>query len=554
MRPLRVLMLQAQPYESAKIGFAVSPPLGLLHLASYARQALKNSQIHFRLVDTYFHSDEYVSNEVLAFRPDVVGISGITLAHERIKALCSILSDLAPQQKIILGGPHTTSFPEVCLGYPGVHAIVRGEGEVAFTDYLEYVAGTRRLEEVRGILYRKNGEICANPAAPPILDMDSLPFPAFDLVELDRYFLSNNDLNVLMPAPHRYINLFSSRGCPYKCYFCHKMFGNRLRAMSIPRLLEHLRRVVEDLGVRNIRFMDDLFNCSRKRLLDFCEAVVRANLGVRIHFCTGLRADLLDEEQVQAMAEAGVVYLGVAIESASPRLQREMRKNLDVVKALEAAVHADKAGIFTTGFFMFGFPGETREEMELTIRVAESSAFHFAYFSLLQPYQGTGVSKIRGPWFTNLEDFEEGFSGTKNCAGIPEEEMIAIVREAFRRFWTPRRFMAFLARHPNLGEFVRGLTVPRSLGHVARRVASVLHIYASKNATTSEDWEAPFTPPPALQNTAFLFGRFVSRVANMLYKSPEPLDEALLKRVSRQHVAEPCNSAPKKSAPTMDQS
>lgn len=553
-KTIRVLMIQAHRDAAREEGYGVSPPIGFLSLAAYARQALPDLELRFRLVDSFFHSDETVRREMTMFSPDVVAISGITPAHRRMERLCAMAHRELPGVRVILGGPHPTSYPDLCLRYPGVHALVRGEGEIAFADYLEYVAGLRPLEQVRRLYYNRDGLAVQNPESPLIENLDDLPFPAVDLVDLSRYFSVTNDLNVMRPPPHRYWNIYSSRGCRYRCIFCHHLFGRQVRTMSVARLIEYVKIIVHEYGVRDIRFMDDLFNVSRRRVLDFCNALVREGVRARIHFCTGLRADILDEEQIRAMADAGVVYLGIAVESGSPRQQIAMKKYLNLNKVLEMASLSDRAGIFTTGFFMFGFPGETREEMELTIRVAEASAFHYAYFSVLQPYGGSEVSQVNPSVFDTMADFEGGLSGLRrNLAGIPEAEMRSVVQTAFRRFWTPRRILAFLARHPDLGEFGRGLVVPRTVAQMLKRTVGVLGLPVPVPARTT-NWSPPYLPPDSVQHLAMAFGRTVARAAKAMHRPKMPPDLSLLQPVSRNHVAHPRGPAQEERGPAMGQS
>ncbi len=523
-----VLLVQARPDGYHAGGQGTAPPLGLLSLAAFARTGHPGAA-SFRLIDGYFHSDAEILAAARRVGPRLIAISGLTTAHARMRRLAGLLAGLEGAV-VLLGGPHATAYPETCLGYDGVWGVVPGEGEIPFTDVLEHRLGLRRVDAVRGLLRRRRGGILRGPAVPPLAHLDSLPDPALDLLDLDAYASVPNDLATIVLPPHRYLPLFTSRGCPFGCTFCHDIFGRRFRGQSPSRVMDHVEALAARHGVRDFHVYDDLFNGRKGRLLAFAEEAIRRDLGVRFWFSNGLRADRLDREQLEAMARAGVVYFGAAIESAAPRVQRLTRKRMDVLRLLENVAIADEVGIFTTGFLMLGVPGETREEMELTIRTAAASALHYAYFSVLNPFGGTEIGRAAGAELVSPDRMPAGYSTAgRNAAGIPEDEFAEILRRAYRRFWTPRRVLAFAARHPDPGGMAAALAAPRTARNLARRIGAVLG--QGESVAGEESW----TRPPALPDAVIALLRGVghagSRCAALAHRPRRGLAPALVRQL-----------------------
>ena len=517
---LRVLLVQARSAGYHLGGQGAAPPLGLMSIAAAAREALPGL-CEYRLVDSFFHDDSEIERILGTWKPRVVAISGITGGHLRIEGVAAMTRRvLGRQARILVGGPHASAYPEACLEYPGVDAVVAGEGEVPFIDYLEYLAGARKLEKVRGILRSGRDGPVRHEAAEPIMDLDTLPPPALDLMTPDHYAVVPNDLATIVLPPHRYLPLFTSRGCPFGCTFCHDIFGRRFRGQAVERVVAHMAGLTNRYGISNFHVYDDIFNGRKSRLLDFCREVQRADLDVRIYFSNGLRADTLDREQLEAMGAAGVVYFGAAIETASAKMQDRIRKRMNVARLLENVAIADELGIFTTGFLMLGVPGETREDMETTIETARHSALHYAYFSVLNPYEGTEEGRLRqaSGFDVSTGEMPEGYSSSGvNAAGIPEAEFRAIIRSAYRAFWTPKRFLAFAARHPDPGGLAAALVSARTREALLARVGSVL---GAKPMATFDNapWVMPKRTPRIVECAARAAGLLGHQIASGLHK------------------------------------
>jgi|GEM_PF-206513 len=500
---LRVALVRARRSGAHESGQGSGPPLGLLSLAAYARAA-RPGVFHFEVHDTYFFAPGETARWLARFAPHVVALSGLTVDAEALtRAAALVRATVGPDVPVLVGGPHASAYPQACLAIPGVTAVVAGEGEVAFLDLLEHAAGQRAATDVRGAWRRDDDGLALAPAALAPLDVNALPTPAYDLVDVHAYASIPNTVGTILLPPHRYLPLFLTRGCPYHCTYCHNIFGRRFRALSAERTVDTIHDLSERYGVTHFHFYDDVFNADRARFLAIWRELGRRRLGLRFYFANGLRFDTLDREQLEAMKEAGVVYVAAAIESASPRLQASLKKRVKLPKLLENVDIADELGLFTTGFMMLGFPDETRAEMELTIRTAAESRLHYVYFSVLNPYAGTplGADLLAKGVDVSADEMVGYSSPGKNFAGFPPDEFRDLLRSAYRRFWTPARLVAFLAHHPDPAGFFEGLATPASRANLLRRTLSVLGA-AAGNGHAPGAWSAPRPAHPVARSVA----------------------------------------------------
>jgi anaerobic magnesium-protoporphyrin IX monomethyl ester cyclase len=185
------------------------------------------------------------------------------------------------------------------------------------------------------------------------------------------------------------VSMFTSRGCPYRCIYCHEIFGKRFRAQSPERIVAEMEHYVRTYGVKEVEFFDDIFNLNGKRVIEFSERVRQRNLRVHISFPNALRADILTEEVADALVAAGTRESALALESGSPRIQELIQKRLNIPKFMEGVAMLADRRVFTYGFLMFGFPTETEDEMRMTIDVVRRSKLHVVYPWIVTPYPKT---------------------------------------------------------------------------------------------------------------------------------------------------------------------
>ncbi|HON59950.1 MAG TPA: radical SAM protein [Smithella sp.] len=295
--------------------------------------------------------------------------------------------------------------------------------------------------------------IIANSGEVPLIeDLDSLPVPAYDLIDLPFYW---KETRFFLNSGSRYASLFSSRGCPYKCFYCHRIFGKQFRYQSAERIVSEIKYLKKKYNINDIEFLDDVFNLYRPRMIDFCEKLPRQVPGIKIALPNGVRTDILKFEDIDALAEAGLYYCSFALESGSPRIQKLIGKELDISKFKKNVDYAAKKRIFTNGFTMLGFPSETGSDIQMTIDAACNSLLHLCSFFTATPFANTvmyEMAKSRCPErlarlrYDNME-YGDVFI---NLSDVPDEELFRYQREAWRRFYLkPSRIMRIIRDYPN---------------------------------------------------------------------------------------------------------
>ena len=438
----------------------VSPPLGLLYLAAQARQALG---AEVRIVDQRgndFTQDEVV-RQILDFNPDVVGMRCLAPDRSYLNVLVQALRASLPMALLVAGGPHPSSNPTGVMRQMPLDAVVSGEGEISFEMILRAWREGGGFGHIPGLVWRdSSGEIVENTGWPPIVEnLDMLPMPAYDLLNPKVYW---NAKNMSVVQRRKYLSLFTSRGCPYRCNYCHSIFGKKFRAHSPERIVEEITQLNRRYGVLDFDILDDCFNFNRQRVLDFSEQVRKTGLPTKFAFPNAVRTDLLTQEVVDALADAGTYVSSFALESGSPRIQKMIGKHLNIDKYLAGVEMAAKRGIFCVGFSMLGFPDESAEEMRMTIDTACRSMLHVMLFFSVIPFQGTElyrqVQEKNPSQLTSVtyEDTDYLFALGSNLSPVSDKEKLEILREANRRFYlSPRRAFRVLRDYPAKWQLLR---------------------------------------------------------------------------------------------------
>ena len=388
MRPLKIFL--------ASLGFRKTvlgtiPPLGIMYLAAYIRTKFK---AEIRIVNQKLNNmpDDELVKQAREFGADVVGLSVMTTNAYGLPYITSALKTALPDALVVIGGPHVSAFEARSLEGNMADVAVPYEGEIAFEKIINAHFGGGNMAEVPGIFRRAKDGIISNSGITAFIeDIDSLPFPAYDLIDLKSYWR----MPVMTASMRRgYISLFSSRGCPFQCIYCHRIFGDRLRLHSAQRVIEEMKFYIKQYGVNCFEFEDDIFNHDRKRLFEICELIGELETRIGLSFPNGLRIDELNEGSIDALADAGMYYCSCPLESGSPRIQKMIEKNLNIRKYLENVKYAASKRIFTFGFVMMGFPHETEEDIRQTIDVSCMSKLHTVAFYTLAPFPNTKVYNI----------------------------------------------------------------------------------------------------------------------------------------------------------------
>ncbi|MCL4517078.1 MAG: B12-binding domain-containing radical SAM protein [Firmicutes bacterium] len=375
-------------------------PVGLGYLAAVLRQrghkvrifdvdaAQKGSDIDFS--DEYLRLELYVKGlqeaghpvwaeiaRVLEqYRPDVVGITAITTKFGSVLKTAQVCKEALPDAFIVVGGPHATANPGQAIAIPQIDYVVRGEGEKIFPELLSVLQEGKDPASVRGLTFQKDGQVIHTGQPNPIEDLDTVPFPARDLLMNPQNYTSE-DMGVIM----------SSRGCPFGCTYCFHMFDRRVRYRSVDNVIAELRHVRDVYGTRQFAFKDDSFTVNRERVAALCEAIIREDL--QINWDCTTRANLLDDALLELMVKAGCNSIKIGVETGSERILRETSKGVSLDDIRRAARLLNRQGVFWSAYFMIGLPTETEEDILATHRFMKELNPYYCGLGVYNPFPNT---------------------------------------------------------------------------------------------------------------------------------------------------------------------
>lgn len=326
------------------------------------------------------------------FSPDVVGVSSWSSMFSAIGPILRAVREVVPRAKTVLGGPHATACAQSVMGDASVDFLFRGEAEMSFPVFLRELGATSPdFSGVKGLAWRRAGGKAVMNEAGHAEDLDSIAPPDYDFMDLEGYLRQGYRLHC--PEP-RNAPILATRGCPYRCAFCTApaMNGKIVRKHSIAYLTSLIRRLYEEKGIRWFNFVDDNFTYDTAWAGEFCRAIINMNLkGAGFGTPNGIRMQRGSPELWRLMKRAGWRSLVVAPESGSPRTLAAMRKDFDLGTLPQVVRDMQGAGLVVQAFFIIGYPGETREDLDDTIRVATQTGFDFFYLNNFQPLPGTPV-------------------------------------------------------------------------------------------------------------------------------------------------------------------
>lgn len=435
----------------ASIGIS-RPPLGLAYIAAVAR-----SDHDVRIVDFNVERKNWKEFPFGAF--DVVGISVDTSRY-------NIARKIAERAKlqgatVVMGGPHVSFMDEEALGNGSADYVVRNEGEYSFLSLVDYLSGRKPFGEMRGVSRMVNGVCTRTPDAPFIQDLDSMPFPARDLLSLDRYREKMNG----RPTT----TLATSRGCPFNCHFCSssQFFGVRWRARSTENVLEEMDLLYNKHQYRALSFVEDNFTFSPARAVAISEKIIAKGWDLKWGAWSRVDTIVKHPDMVRTMARAGFTWTFVGFESGSQEVLDEYGKRAVIEDSLRAMRILKQNGVGVTGSFILGAPGETKGMMKETVRFAKSLNPHRVQFTILTPFPGTKLYEgVRHRLLTEDWGHYTGLHPTIRLDHLSSRQMKRQLVSAYVSFYGRVKKV-----FPNMPYFAKVL--PCSFNVLAYRLAAV---------------------------------------------------------------------------------
>jgi len=419
---MKVLLISPQGsniYAKMKVGL---PPLGIAYLAAVIRE--KGHKV--KIIDKSIEQKELTPNVFADF--DLIGISADTPRYPEAVEIAGTAKKAG--KKVIMGGYHVTFLDKETLDTGLVDIVVRGEAEEIMANLLDVLESNGDLSRVKGISFKKNGEFIRTPSAPPPHNLDALPFPARDLLAMDKYS------SVMAGIP--VTNLITSRGCPFNCHFCSssKFGGRKWRYRSAKSIVDEMKILYHDYGYRAFAFMDDNFTLSKRRVMNFADELEKRNMNDIIWWCFS-RVDILirNEDMVKRMAEIGAFQIFLGLESHSEKTLDAYGKNVGNKEQNKAIELLNKYGINIHGSFIIGDISETRDMAIQTAKWVQKVNPRVAQFSILTPYPGTALYndvEREGRFLHKNWELYDALHATLKTDGMTPGEIQKMLIKAFR--------------------------------------------------------------------------------------------------------------------------
>lgn len=372
------------PKKTKKHIASAAPPINLGILASYLRKQV-GSQIEIRIIDGL--AGQNIEAELLKWQPELIGITSTTpTVLEAYRLVDWIKNNL--KSLVVMGGVHASVLPEEALKH--VDIVIVGEGELAFLEIAQKSIAHESMKD----------KIIARPY---LTNLDEIPSPAWDLMDLEFYIAADDNTAKTIPytsAVSRAITLISSRGCPYHCIFCHNSWlPTPVRYHSAERVIEELNFLNSKYGINSFFFADDEFLVNRDRLNKICQMLIDTGLNEKITWGCQARSDVIERmgvEGLKLIKQAGCNLIAIGFESGSQRVLDILEKSLKLKSHQNALLICQEASLKVSGSFMFGTPGETKEDMLETVTFINSNRkrMDLAGIGIATPYPGTKLWRI----------------------------------------------------------------------------------------------------------------------------------------------------------------
>ena len=411
MKIVFVLPILRSPYSACP-----EPPLGFAYLA--ASLLRYRNDLHIEIIDGFLMEKDEYYQKISKIKADVIGVTTTMAQLNEALLIPNMVKD--DNTKYIIGGSGVVNLPSSKLYESGYSIICYGEGEKTIVELVQAFENGLSLKNIKGISYCSNGSEIKTPPRELIKNLDDIPFPARSLLDMERYLkIWKEKMGVSVTQ------IMSSRGCPFSCRFCDKKtFGEKIRFMSPPKIIEEMKLIYDGFGAEMIYFEEDLFTFNRKRVLDFCNLMEKELPGKK--WGAHSRVDTLDLEMITRMKQAGCTDLFFGVESGSQKILDLLGKGFSVEKIENAFRLAKEVGIRTAMYLIIGVPGETHEDIEMTKRMIAKLEPSSIDISFLTPIPGTEIYEMTKHLiekeidFSNFDYFENVYR--KNIFEVKHEE------------------------------------------------------------------------------------------------------------------------------------
>ena len=459
-------ILLFNPYYSQLIDyysfFRPAPPLGLMYLAGYLRkEGLETGIVELGVFDAkdairvgrkvrFGLSDEGIKDIIKQQRPKIIGLTCMYSVYYRdIIEIADTVKRISPEIKVVLGGNHASSFWREILKNRSIDFVVIGEGEETFLELSRKLLQGGDVTSLLGLAFRdENNAVKRTDPRPLIKNLDTVPFPAVDLIDFKKYLGEGNPFAMRFPVA----GIVSSRGCLGDCVYCtvKAVWGRSWRGRSPKDVVDEIELLYNKYSIKEFAFLDDSASVDRKRWEGICVEIIRRKLDIKWTTPNGIAHWTLTKDVLDKMKKAGCYRVTFGIESGDPETRRFLGKPYSLAQAKELIRHANRIGLWTICTNIIGFPYEKLDAIKKTILFAKDSDTDFACFYLLIPQPASNVYQYFKK--EGLLDFENFFESDafgedefekinyilnetgSDTVHFKKEELSRMQKEAYRSF------------------------------------------------------------------------------------------------------------------------
>lgn len=367
-----------------------SPPLGLAYLAA----CLRDEGIDVSILDPTFVGWDYAANSIKWGGFDIIGFSCFTMNYNASKRLAGIAKEANNRVVTVFGGVHPTILPKETIRDKEVDIVCIGEAEGTFVQLVKALSANRSLKGIPGIWFKQGKRIVKNKPAEPICNLDHIPFPARDLLPMDRYLNANLGTSawaVRQPST----TVIVGRGCPFNCTYCSTklLTGKTVRFRSPQNVINEIESLIREYGIKGVSFIDDTFTMSKEVVEGICDKLIESGLG--IDWACHTHVNTISPELLKKMKKAGCTFISLGVESGNQYiLDNFVKKGIRLEKVKEVFKWAKQSRITTGAYFLLGIPGETKLNMQETIDFAKSLNLDVVNFNVVRPLPKTEMYKL----------------------------------------------------------------------------------------------------------------------------------------------------------------
>lgn len=414
-------------------------PLNLACLAAYLREkGIKVSILDAEALEISLENlHKYIKKDF-----DVVGVGAVTPTLKNAAKVLEICKRINPDCKTLVGGSHITAIPiETMKLYPVIDYAIMGEGEITTLELLKALKKNKSVSKIKGLAYRKGKKIITNKPRPLMESIENLPLPAFDLLPMHLYSPPAHHTslgeNILLKP---FVIYHTGRGCPYQCTYCAAklMWHRRVRHKSIKKVMEEIDILVNRFKIKNLEINDETFTVNKKRTLQFNSELKKRKYDLAYNCIT--RVDTVDKELLTSMKKAGCYFVRYGVESGNQKILDAMKKGITIKQIKDAFKITNKIKLTNSASFIIGYPGETRETINDTIKLSKQIKPTLAYFFVCIPIVGTDLYNeakkrnliLHKDWTKYVQMPDKAMLKTET---LSSEELIKLRNKAYKQFY-----------------------------------------------------------------------------------------------------------------------